>query len=481
MELIDLLRSVRRWFWLIVAVVVVTELALWLGTHAAEPVYAAGVRLQISTPQREEVAAYDEYRSISLRDEITVAINNLTELLQSDEVHKRTISQLGLEGKDAPYTLEAQHVRDADFVNVTVRARTPDLAAQIANTHVGAAIAYYGELRAKSTNAEKALFAVQLRTAEKEFQAAEGAFAGFQAQNGITSMANELARYKQLLEQLGLERDQRRLKELTTAADPVAEVDKLIAQRQKEMERLMSLAPPYNLLKEKVQQARDRYRLVPGGQNKTGSPSGGVVTTTVALAAETELLAAEKAFAEFQTRNSIFSLDSQLSTQQKLLEQLQLERDQRLLEEATKVIDAVGEVDRLIAQRQKELDELTALTPQYNVLAQKVEQARGAYQHLLGKYGEAQLKVTAVQAANFIQVVKPAYPPAGSESSWPKLAVLALAGSLGVGVMLAFLLQYIYGFEAAGVTVSESEQKTPSHKRAGRVPSAELDSGTGPH
>src|SRR5512137_63648 len=101
MELIDILRIVRRWLWLIVAVVVVTELALWLGTRSVGPVYAATVRLQFSTPQREDVAAYDEYRAISVRDEITVAINNLIELLQSEEVLARTNSLLGLEGEDA--------------------------------------------------------------------------------------------------------------------------------------------------------------------------------------------------------------------------------------------------------------------------------------------------------------------------------------------------------------------------------------------
>jgi hypothetical protein len=60
MELIDLLRVVRRWFWLIVAMVVVTELALWL---ACAPLNRCTPppSLQMSTPQREEVAAYDEY------------------------------------------------------------------------------------------------------------------------------------------------------------------------------------------------------------------------------------------------------------------------------------------------------------------------------------------------------------------------------------------------------------------------------------
>ncbi|MBS4062637.1 MAG: hypothetical protein KG029_19735, partial [Bacteroidetes bacterium] len=65
MELIELLRVIRRWLLLIVAIVVLTQIALWLGLRAAEPVYAATVSLQISTPQRENVAAYDEYRSIS--------------------------------------------------------------------------------------------------------------------------------------------------------------------------------------------------------------------------------------------------------------------------------------------------------------------------------------------------------------------------------------------------------------------------------
>jgi uncharacterized protein involved in exopolysaccharide biosynthesis len=373
MELIDLLRVVRRWVWLIIAVVVVTELALWLGTQFAEPVYAATVSLQISAPQRESVAAYDEYRSIALRDEITVAINNFVELLQSDDVRQRTINQLDLNDKDGRYTVATEQVRDADFVNITVEAGTPGLAAEIANTHVGFAITYYGELRSKSTNAEKELFAEQLQIAEKEYHAAENTLADFRGQNGIYSLEGQLSTQQELLERLQLERDQRLLEQATAI----------------------------------------------------GTTTESAISFTAAT--------------------------------------------------ATPVIDPVAEVDKLIAQRMKELDQFTALAPQYNVLVQNVEQARAVYQHLLGKYSEAELKVTAVQAANFIQVIKPAYAPVGPESSWPKLAVLALAGSLGLGVMLAFLLQYITSFRHASVVAPVHDHKTPSHKRhkkatQGRVP-----------
>jgi uncharacterized protein involved in exopolysaccharide biosynthesis len=384
MELTDLLRVVRRWLWLIIAVVVVTELALWLGMRSAEPVYAATVKLQLSTPQREEVSAFDQYASISLRDEITVAINNFIDLVQSDEVYKRTISQLGLEGKDALYTVAAARATDADFVTVTVQARTPSLAADIANAHVATAISYYGELRAQSTKADENLFIEQLRIAEKDFRDAESALSDFRTKNGIYSLESQMSTQQKLLEQLQLEHDQAVLNQSATAI----------------------------------------------ATNATATATPVITTKKKGVPVDTPV--------------------------------------------ATPVIDPVGEVDKLIAQRLKELEQLTALTPQYNILAQNVEQARTAYQHLLAKYSEAELKISAVQAANFIPVIKPAYTPVGSESSWPKLALLALAGSLGLGVVLAFLLEYLTGFKAASVTVPVSDHKTPSDE------SASLLSLTGP-
>ena len=89
---------------------------------------------------------------------------------------------------------------------------------------------------------------------------------------------------------------------------------------------------------------------------------------------------------------------------QELLEQLQLECDQRLLGETTKVIVPVGKIDRL--------------------------------------------------------------------------AVLALAGSLDLGAVLAFLREYVPSFKGASVAVPASE-KTPSHEDAGRVPSLKPDSVAG--
>lgn len=358
MELIDLLRVVRRWLWLIAAIVLVTELGVWFGTRSAESVYTATARLQISTPQREEVAAYDQYR-FNPRDEIAVAINNFMELLQSDEVYRRTISELGLKESDAVYTVDAVRASDADFVNVTVEAPQPELAAEIANTHINTAIAYYGELRAQSTRAEQDLFAEQMRVAEQELAAAEKALTDFRTENGLYSLESQMATQQRLLEQLQLERDQRLLMQAIATATP---------------------------------------------------------NSTTAIAATT----------------------------------------------AIPVVDPVAEVDKLIAQRMKELEQYTALAPQYHILTQNVDQTRAVYQDLLGKYDQAELTATAVEAVNFIQVIRPAY--AQAESNWLKLAVLSLAGSLGLGVMLAFLLQYISGFESSKATAPVVDHKGRSRR-----------------
>jgi uncharacterized protein involved in exopolysaccharide biosynthesis len=444
MDLAEIIRIVRRWAWLILTIIVVAQLALWLGVRAAPAQYKATVGVQISAPQVEDVAAYDQYRSITLRDEITAAINNFTDILTSDEVIRRTTQQLGLTGDNANYTVSAERVLDADYINMTVQAATPALAAQIANTHVAVATAYYGELRAQSTKADRDLFAKQLADAQQEYVSAQSTYAAFQSEHGITSMDGEIDRYKQILAQLSLQRDQQQVQRVTTIADPVAEVDKLIAQRQQEMDRLQAMAPTYHLLQARADQARTRYESLSAQQYDMTQPGLAAAARGDLPGAERDLTAAEKALSDYQAQNGAYSLDAQVASQQKLLENLQAERDKRVLEKTTAVSDPVAEVDKVISQRQAELDQLYALAPQYNILSQKLTQAQDNYQHLLSKYNEAVVKVSAVQAASFIQVVNPATAPQQADSNWKKLALLAFAGTLGLGIVLAFLLDSLF-------------------------------------
>lgn len=442
MELLAVLRILRRWWWLIVLLPVVSAVALWFGLRSRPPVYEASVKLQITTPQREDVAVYEEYRYGSLRDEITVARNNFTEVLRGDDIRSQTASQLDLNEEEKEFPVEVNTVRDADFIYVTVEAGSPALAAEIGNTLVSEAIAYYGDLRARPTYAERDLFAEKLRIAEEGFRAAQDRFTQFQAENGVVALQEQLDTYQRLLEQLQLERDRLLLEETTRAVDPISEVDRLIAQHQQELDRLAALEPAYNLLQEDLQVARENYRRISTGQN--GGPQSDERQPIEEPGAALEALrAAEGALANFEMQQGIISLETELETYQKLLEQLQLERDQLRLEETTRGVDAVSQVDQLIARRQGEMDGLSALVPTYDLLSDDLSQAREQYSYILNKYTEAELTAAAVRAANFIQIVQPAQPPAEPASNAAMLLLLAIAGSAGVAVLLAFLLEYI--------------------------------------
>jgi uncharacterized protein involved in exopolysaccharide biosynthesis len=377
MELTNLLGIIWRRLWLIVSLMVVAGLVLGFRYSIAEPLYEARVKLQLTIPQNEEVELFDRYRSISLRDEMTVVRNNFTEVLQSREVYDRTIARLQLEGADADYVLDIHPVRDSDFIHAMVKARSPEVAEEIANTHVDAAIEYYGEMRAKPASAAREVLARQLDVTEENYRAAEEAFTQFRTENDVAVLDVEITIYQQLIEQLQLERNRRMLEGPTSQT--IRATETLLDELRLERERAYGKAEAEVV--ERYDEAVARYKAV--------------------LA---------------------------------------------LLRETT---DTTGHIDRIIAARRGELERLVALEPMYNVLEKNVEQARREYELVLEKFAEAELKQSTIRTASFIQVVEPALAPTQpAETKLKPLLGLTLAGTLGVGVMLALLLETVAGSEA---------------------------------
>lgn len=391
MAVAHLWRIIQRWLGLILSLVLVTSLAVTFHLMTAEPVYEGQVKVQLTAPQPEDVELFDRYRSSSIRDEITVARNNFSEVLQSREVYKRTIRRLGLSGKDAAYDVEVRPMRDSDFIYVTAQARTPGLAAEIANAHLSAAIEYLGEMRAKPAAAARDLLADQVRVAADRLRSAQETLAKFQTENGVGSLETTLASYQTLLQQLQMDRN-RRLIEGPTSREIEAQ-EKLLEELKLERER------------------------------------------AIAQDDKTKVANLDEAIARYTAQ----------------------------LESLRKATNPTADIDSLIAQRQAELDRLLALTPKYKVLEENVKQAREEYQLLLNKYTEALLKAESARTANYIQVVEPAIAP--TQPAPRKLSVLlglAMVGSLGVGIGLAFLLEYLTGPRAAKAPASA--RASISHK-----------------
>lgn len=327
MTLSHIIRVIRRWPVVVLSVPLVTIVALAMRAWTTPPMYEAQAKLQITMPQGQDVALYNDLPR-STRDEVTVQRNNFTELLRSREVQKRTVDALGLSGADASYALDVRLLRDSDYVYVVTRARTPQLAEQIANAHAGEGIAYFGETRAKPLTASKTFISEQLSSAEKNLSDAEQAFNQFKVDNGITTLEHELITYRDLVSRLQLDRDlrqadgpasrtieatetlvnnlrlereravigqnpeavkraddaiaryQKQLDDLQATWDPTVSIDSIIKHHQNEISRLVGLEPEYSRLEENVTQARSEYDLLKSKYTEAVLKENNVKTTS---------------------------------------------------------------------------------------------------------------------------------------------------------------------------------------------------------
>lgn len=441
MEVKQILQILWRWRWPMIAVVIIILLGLGLATLLAEPAYRARAKLHITTPEQENVSLFDERRTTNDRDAIIVARNNFQVVVESSEVRSRVIERLELQGADQEYELEVLPIRDADFIDIAVTAMDPERAAEIANTHAEIAIESMGELSSLRSREAKNYFANQLEVARKEMSLAESELTAFQTDNNIVDLASALEDNHVLLQQLKLERNRIVFDNVESPAELVAPIETLIDQRHDELDALLAKRSTHNTLVENVALAEETYQTVLAGFNwvdPDNPPAELVAAATAVQEAQDELKA-------FLRLNDMVVLESEIGMLQNQIARLQLDRDQRLLtsDQETRQATLLESVEALIAEREAEIDRLTALEPQYNLLQMTVQQTRTRYELVAGKYSEANLKTDALQSADFLQIVSPALPPQNSTANNKRLIIFGLVGSVGVAILLAFLLEYL--------------------------------------
>jgi uncharacterized protein involved in exopolysaccharide biosynthesis len=113
----------------------------------------------------------------------------------------------------------------------------------------------------------------------------------------------------------------------------------------------------------------------------------------------------------------------------------------------------VANYDTIIAERQRQFQDLVSLSTEYESRATDVNLARQTYNLLLSKEAEAKIKENQILNGGYIQVISPARLPNKAISPFsPKILLLSGVVSLVVGVMLAFLLDYV------GTQLRDTEQ-----------------------
>jgi uncharacterized protein involved in exopolysaccharide biosynthesis len=131
-----------------------------------------------------------------LRQEFNITRTNFMEVLRMGEVYARTSAQLRL-APEIVYTVDVRAVRDSDFLDVSIRAPTPELAKVIANTYVGTGVAYFGELEAKPAASGGAFVSERLQAAGDRFEAASAEVQAAEQEQRSTVLAQEKMRSAQ--------------------------------------------------------------------------------------------------------------------------------------------------------------------------------------------------------------------------------------------------------------------------------------------
>lgn len=168
-----------------------------------------------------------------------------------------------------------------------------------------------------------------------------------------------------------------------------------------------------------------------------------------------QLDAAHLRLNDFRVEHGITFLDTEKKLNQDMLIQLQNEQTKLVAEDAIGQARKVVQLDTRMEEQRIELGRLANLEPEYNQLAGEVAQVQETQEMLLNRYTEANLKEVLGRKVNFIQIVTPASPPAEPVSGALQTLILSIVGSLGLGLVLAFLLDYLLGYNKAPLQRSE--------------------------
>lgn len=391
---------VRRRLWLIGLLLAVTVgTILYLG-FTAPPAYEARVRLRVLAVEPESVALFTQSAALAGREQIIATREEFLAFLNSRSAAWKTIADLGL-ATDADALLRQLNLRDeGDFISVVATAERPDLAEQIATTHVDNALQAYREFRMVPVSQSMQFINTQVETQQKTLAEAQDALLKFKLANNVESLPTEINALQGEIRQLRLNRDSVAIDE--QQADAVRKTYQVMADEALR-QSIVTLAP-----------------------------------ATVATPTVTGTLDVVTAAGGLDTTGR-----EQLA--QRLREEA-LRYNNLAVAQQVRIVEAKAAQARyaqMIAQREADLSALIGLHAGYDNLQATVERAEDAYNFLADKAVEARLKEDQGLNAGYLQIVEPARIPTNpAPSQTLRLALVGGILAILVGIVLAFVLDF---------------------------------------
>jgi uncharacterized protein involved in exopolysaccharide biosynthesis len=427
MSLQNALNILWRHKWLMLAIILVTMLAVPLRLMTTADEYSGTVKLLVTPPERITVDLYTPNRSSTAEEEINIARSNFVDVLESEETRRRVIETLGLPEALHEYKLSVNVSRETDFLTVGISTLDGAWAAEIANEHVTQARKYFGEIRAQPAALAKLALASQVADAQTQLNAADQALVAFKNEHNISSVEAERELNLAILSKLY---DQR-------SAAALAQQSANLSQTFPELMRTLDSLRSTAIFRNDAGQAtawddviafHNRQILAYSQSSETAEMTAAERLSAIISELEAQRLSAETTGAANLAQAYAYVIAFYSG-------------ELVALQQGTQ---SVAYIEELIATQEARIAEVNELTPEYNDLVVRAEQAQQNYETLATAYQDAVIKEDTALRADFIQVVLPASVQSRPDtSSVATLVLLGLVASVGAAIAMAFAAELL--------------------------------------
>jgi uncharacterized protein involved in exopolysaccharide biosynthesis len=246
-------RIIFQRLWLILILVLATEISIGAISLTRPPVYETTVRFKITSLPPSDVTLYQTTRSSSTSDPLSATRADFISVLTSLDVAWDTVGGLNLpvSGREIEQMVSVQQSTDSDFIILTVKTDNPQLAADVANGLMTNAVKRYGELNAQPLTSSQTFIATQIDANQKALDKARADLTAFQAQNNLGGLDSTISSQVSLIRSLQLNHDEAVAQ---GNAQSVQSYQSLIDARQAELAQLINLSSQFDTLESNVNQ-----------------------------------------------------------------------------------------------------------------------------------------------------------------------------------------------------------------------------------
>jgi len=258
-EIAKYFRIIRKWWWVIVLVFGATVGTMLVIAFLSETQYEATVTVQVSAPPPQEAPLYSRYDREALSAEIARTRASFSELLLEGDIPYRVLEALPsirMKARELRERTTVEILENSQLMRIHVRASEPETAALLANTLVETGLERYGQLLAQPTASTRRFIEQEMETAQEELKDAETELEQFKVTNKIGDLDSVIRSHYDLIRSLKVQRD---LAWARGDMDEAQTLEKIILEREIELQDMIGLSSEYNELVNHVTRARATY------------------------------------------------------------------------------------------------------------------------------------------------------------------------------------------------------------------------------